>query len=146
MAASSCDEDLCLPGVYVFPITLEQFQTNPGCDCKTNHYCCSYPCLAGILTVGANQHSSLLQQLVQEPGISSQPLLPCSSSAAAWLLAGCSLQLLPAVCRWVCSQQGAEHGTKPGDIKVWSAVSQAVPASPRSLPKVLISVAADAEV
>lgn len=128
MAASSHNEDLCLPGVYIFPITLKQCQLNTGCCCKTNHYCCSYPCLAGTSNVGAEQHSSLLQQLVQQQGISSQPLLPpCSSVPACWLLphaahSSVQVDVQPA---WSWAQQ------KPGDMKVWSAASEAVPASPR---------------
>lgn len=139
MANSSHNEDLCLPGVYIFPITLKQCQLNTGCCCKTNHYCCSFPCLAGTSTVGAEQHSSLLQQLVQQQGISSQPLLPpCSSVPAHWLLphaahSSVQVDVQPA---WSWAQQ------KPGNMKVWSAASEAVPASPQALPEVQISVAA----
>lgn len=146
MAASSCNEDLCLPGVYIFPITLEQSQLSTGCYLKTNNYRCSYPCLAGTLTVGPKQRSSRVQQLVQQQELAASPSCCPPALQQPCLLAGCSLMLLPAVHRWMCSQHGAEHGRKPGDIKVWSAVSEAVPASPQSLPKVLISVAADAEV
>lgn len=112
LAASECDEDLCLPGVYIFPIPLEQCQLNTGCCCKNESLLLQFSMLSWHLHCGGKQLSSLVQQLVQQQGASSQPLLAPSRPAA-----GC---LLPAACRWMCSRRGAEHGRKPGDIKVWS--------------------------
>lgn len=100
MAASSCNEDLCLPGVYIFPITLEQSQLSTGCYLKTNNYRCSYPCLAGTLTVGPKQRSSRVQQLVQQQELAASP--SCCPPAALQLCSSHACLLAAPSC---CSQQ-----------------------------------------